>query len=269
MYYADVPHTWISTPTPRHDAQWRLICFPHAGGGASSFHGWSAALADASVEVAALRLPGREARVNEPAIVELRSLVAQLDEALHGWSDGRPEVWFGHSSGARVAFELARRRRATGRRLPDQLVVSGAPAPDVPRAMSTLHTITDDQAFLAAVSCAYGGVPPTVLEHPELLSLVTPALRADLRMHERYVYVEAPPLPIPILAVGGADDRSVPEAWLRRWGRQTTSTFDVALLPGDHFYLQAPPARDLLLRLLVERAPPQPPGPEPTRSSQP
>ncbi len=244
---------WISTTTPRPNATWRLICFPHAGGGASSFFSWARELAHIPVEVATLRLPGRETRLREAPIEDLSTLVAHIDEALEACDDGRPAVWFGHSSGSRIAFEVARRRRASGRCLPTHLVVSGAPAPDVVRSTPTLHRIASDDEFLQAVAAAYGGVPAAVLGHRELRALVAPALRADLRMHERYVFTDEPPLPFPITAFGGLADTSVSEAWLRGWERHTAATFQWEMFAGDHFYLHESRARSALLRALIER----------------
>lgn len=243
--------SWISVPSPRPDATWRLVCFPHAGGGASSFYAWARELAGAPVEVATLRLPGREARLREAPIEDLPTLVAHIDDALDASGDVRPAVWFGHSSGARIAFELARRRRHRGGPLPIHLVVSGAPAPDVVRSTPTLHRILSDDEFLHAVAEAYGGVPSAVLAHAELRALVAPALRADLKMHERYVYTDDTPLPIPITAFGGTADQSVSETWLRGWERHTSSGFQSKLFDGDHFYLHEARTRIEVLRELL------------------
>lgn len=252
MYYAPVSDSWISVPAPRADATWRLLCFPHAGGGASSFFAWARELAPHPVEVATLRLPGRESRVRETPFEDLHTLIAHIDDALDAGRDPRPEVWFGHSSGARIAFELARHRRTRGGSLPAQLIVSGAPAPDVIRSTPTLHRIADDEEFLRAVAQAYGGVPATVLAHPELRALVAPALRADLKMHERYVYTERAPLPMPITAFGGTADPSVSEDWLRGWSRHTAHTFHWRMFEGDHFYLHDTQTRQAVIRAVLD-----------------
>jgi medium-chain acyl-[acyl-carrier-protein] hydrolase len=247
-----VTDRWFSVPRPKPDAEWRLVCFPHAGGGASSFVPWARALEDTPVEVAILKLPGREARVRELPIDDLALLVEHVGRAVSAL-DARPTVWFGHSSGARVAFETLRWLRARGRELPDRLFVSGAPAPDVPRTAPTLHTIEDDREFLQAVAESYGGVPQLVLDHDELRSLIVPALRADLKIHERYVYKDEAPLPLPITAYGGLDDASVPERWLTGWQRHTAADFSHQMFPGHHFFLHD--ARADVLRLVRDAAP--------------
>ena len=59
----------------------RLICFPYAGGGPSLFRGWPLELSQ-QVEVCAVQLPGREARMKEPPIGDLRRLVVELADAI-------------------------------------------------------------------------------------------------------------------------------------------------------------------------------------------
>jgi pyochelin biosynthetic protein PchC len=91
-----------------------------------------------------------------------------------------------------------------------------------------------------------------VLDDPELLELVLPALRGDYRAAETYRYRPGPPLRCPIVAlVGDADPRvSVDNA--RAWGEYSTGEFDLRVFPGGHFYLadQRPGVVDAILRSL-------------------
>ena len=73
-------------------------------------------------------------------------------------------------------------------------------------------------------------------------------MRADLELCETYAHAGQPPLPCPILALGGAADRWVPESELEGWRAHAGDTLRVAQLPGDHFYLQA--SQGALLALL-------------------
>jgi medium-chain acyl-[acyl-carrier-protein] hydrolase len=56
---------WIVRPRPNPRAALRLVCFPHAGGSASIFRTWPNALPP-EVELLAIALSGRDARVREP-----------------------------------------------------------------------------------------------------------------------------------------------------------------------------------------------------------
>jgi surfactin synthase thioesterase subunit len=105
----------------------RLICFPHAGGSASAFHAW--VLPD-EFEVWAVQPPGRGPRFAEQEISVLDLLRDEIIEALRPTIDnGVPFVFFGHSFGSLVAFEVARALSDRSLTLPMALLVSASPAP--------------------------------------------------------------------------------------------------------------------------------------------
>src|SRR5262245_63225231 len=109
MARSAVTERWLAYVSPRPAASVRLFCFPYAGGGASVFRGWADCLPGA-VEVCPVQMPGRETRFREPAFTRLPPLVEALAASLRPHLD-RPFAFFGHSLGALVAFELARRLR--------------------------------------------------------------------------------------------------------------------------------------------------------------
>lgn len=238
------PELWVARPVPRPQASLRLFCFPYAGSGPTAFRGWPerlAALTD--VEVLPIRLPGRESRLSEPPQVQLDRLAA----GVAAWID-RPYALYGHSVGARLAFDLAREFRRRGRREASLLCVSGCPAPQLPVATPEDSEL-DDESFIRRVT-GLGGMPPTLLENAELRELVLPALRADFAYVDRYRYHPEPPLAVPLHAFGGRDDPEAPAESVRAWQSQTSAEFRCSILPGDHFFLHSAASR--LLPLLAE-----------------
>jgi medium-chain acyl-[acyl-carrier-protein] hydrolase len=238
---------WFVRPQPRPSARVRLFCFPYAGIGASVYRPWAAELPQ-SVELLALQAPGREARFREAPISDVGEMVGQMIGGILPYLD-RPMVFFGHSMGALVAFELIRRLGADGLPVPRLLVVSGRRAPRIRDEDPPLHSLPDEE-FVTEIQRRYGGIPTEVMQHSELLALLLPALRADIEASERYRYEGAEPLRCPILAFGGAQDEQVPEAVLAGWQEESTGSFSLRLFPGGHFYLQS--ARAQLLEALVE-----------------
>jgi medium-chain acyl-[acyl-carrier-protein] hydrolase len=234
---------WIVTPRPLNSGM-RLICFPYAGGGASVFRSWADSEFLADVEVSTVQLPGRESRITEPPVGDLRRLVHMLCEALEPYLD-RPFVFFGHSIGALVSFELARVLRRKRGIEPSHLFVSGCPAPHLP----DLERICDlhDEEFLERLG-RFNGTPPEVLNHPELMQLMLPALRADFSLRDRYVYREEPPLNCPIIAFGGMSDQHVNGVLLGSWRQHTRERFQLWLFQGDHFFIRS--AQEPLLEVL-------------------
>jgi surfactin synthase thioesterase subunit len=181
-------------------------------------------------------LPGRGKRLREPPETDWPRLLAHLAPALRALAD-RPLAFFGHSLGAVLAFEVTRAwRAATGPR-PSHLFISGSRPPQVPRKRPALRNVSQAE-FLAALQ-EYGGTPPEVLAHAELMELIMPALRADFALAEQYRYQPEPPLEVPFTLMGGADDPRVAPAALEGWREQTRGPCRTRIFPGGHFYLEA------------------------------
>jgi medium-chain acyl-[acyl-carrier-protein] hydrolase len=241
---------WFSIAVPKPDAPLRLFCLPFAGGGASIYVPWARSLAAHAVELCAIQPPGRENRLSDAPFTAMAPLVDALASAMEPLLD-RPYALLGHSMGASVAFELAHELRARGRSLPRHLFAAAALAPDVADEDEPLHVIAGDHAFVTAVARRFGGVPQAVLDHAELRSMIAPALRADLMIHESHEYVPRKPLDADITAYGGSDDAKVGAAALEQWRAHTARAFASRVFEGDHFFLQS--ARDAVLDDVLAR----------------
>ncbi len=237
---------WL--PRMHADGALRLYAFPFAGGGSAAYHGLARRVR-ARVEVVPVLLPGRERRLVEPPLRDVGTLVDALADALAGELDAAPYAFLGHSLGALVAFELARRLRADGRRMPLHLFASACRAPQRVATERPLHRLPDEE-LLAAVE-DLGGMPPEVRQHAELAELVLPALRADFEMYETYRATPGEALEVPITALGGAQDREVPRADLEAWAEHAAGPFEVRWLAGGHFFLLDDP--DEVARVVDEK----------------
>jgi medium-chain acyl-[acyl-carrier-protein] hydrolase len=226
---------WILRLRPESAAPLRLFCFPFAGVGPSVYRAWPAELGP-GVDVCGVAPPGREGRFVEPAFTRLEPLIDALYPAILPFLD-RPFAFFGHSLGSLVSFELTRRLRREKQPLPAHLFVSGRRAPQLPIREERYHLLGDEE--LTATLRTYNGTPGAALEHAELMELMLPILRADFAVHETYEHVVEAPLEVPISAFGGVGDPTVPAERLEAWTAQTTKAFQLRLLPGDHFYLNA------------------------------
>src|SRR5690606_29917078 len=74
---------WTPTYRPKPTARKTLLCFPYAGGGATIYHGWQAAM-PASIDVCPVELPGRLSRLRDDPIDALEPLLDALTRALAG-----------------------------------------------------------------------------------------------------------------------------------------------------------------------------------------
>jgi medium-chain acyl-[acyl-carrier-protein] hydrolase len=236
---------WVVCPKFQPAAAIRLFCFPYAGTGVAVFRNWGEDLSPA-VEVCGIQLPGREHRWSEPPVGSIDELIPPLVEGLRPWLN-RPYAFYGHSLGARIAFEVARALRGTGLPQPSHLFVGASPAPQIPWSWPALRSMEDGD-FLDEIQRRYGGIPKQILAEPELLAALLPTLRADVALMETYRYIPEGPLDCPITAIGGAGDRIVPPSALQAWWTQTRNCFELHLLEGDHFFLQS--QRQRLLGLI-------------------
>src|ERR1017187_3798929 len=114
---------WIRRYHPSGASTARLICFPHAGGSASYFHPVSERFSPAT-DVIALQYPGRQDRRHELCIRDIDVLADRITEQLLCLSH-KPSVFFGHSMGATLAFEVAWRLERKGFNAPLHLTASG------------------------------------------------------------------------------------------------------------------------------------------------
>lgn len=237
---------WVTFKALREPSL-RLVCFPCAGGTPLDYRPWAPVLEAAGIEVQAVRLPGRETRIREPPYRALPALIDVLVE--HFDVPSRVEtVLFGHSMGALIAFELAHALRARNEALtPAHLVVAARIAPQLQARTSRLYALPDAE-FLQRIR-SYDGSPARAVEHPALMQLLLPTLRADFELVETYAYVERARLGCPISAFGGKDDPFSPPHYLEGWAALTSAEFSLSYLPGGHFFHRS--ARSQLLAELV------------------
>lgn len=229
------PTPWlIRQPSPAR--RLRLFCFPYSGGNAVSFAAWQREL-DPAIEVCAVQFPGRGARFREKPYSSFSSLIEALGEVIRQQEDGLPFVFFGHSLGSLVAFELVRYCRQHGLPMPLHLFASGCNSPPFKsKARSRrLHELPDDELIEALRD--YNGTPQEILDNRELMSLVLPAIRADFALGADYVYQPGPPLDIPITVLTGKLDKHVQAEGLKGWQDETRRDFLVHYFEGDHFFI--------------------------------
>lgn len=224
---------WLAPFGARPAANFRLFCFPYAGGGAAAYRQWVDALPPA-VELLPVKLPGRENRLRERPFTWLPALIEEVARALRPYFD-LPFAFWGHSMGALIGFELARYLRRINEAEPVHLFVSGYPAPQLPASGPFIHQLP--QADFIDELRRLRGTPEAVLQHAELMALLLPTLRADFTLLETYVYVAEAPLDCSISAFGGLEDGRASPNQLLAWREQTQRNFQLHLFPGDHFFL--------------------------------
>jgi medium-chain acyl-[acyl-carrier-protein] hydrolase len=232
----------------------RLVCLPYAGGAAALYRTWASGLPSA-IDVCPVELPGRGARMGEPLIADMTPIADHLAAAIGELPDNLPLALFGHSMGARIAFEIA--RRLDGRVA--HLFASGSPAPGMRRDVSLSDPrptaeLSDDE-FRQRLR-ELGGTPRQILEHDELMALVLPTVRADFILIEEYRADPDARLSCPLTAFAGADDpgAAAGDPAMIAWRQRTTGPSRIVGVDAGHFFLESHRA-DLLREIAHDLAP--------------
>ncbi|MBV4429418.1 thioesterase II family protein [Clostridium tyrobutyricum] len=209
-----------------------LVCFPFAGGGASSYNSWRKELEDV-INVCPVQLPGREDRIMEESYKDMEKLVYDVTEELNGFCDKQLYL-FGHSMGAKIAYEVAKKLEENGRKV-KLLIVSGSRVPHIPEPRP-IYNLPDSE-FIVALK-RFEGMPKEILENRELLKFFLPMLRADFEMDEIYYTKDAVKLKSPILAIGGRLDKEANENEISEWKQYAGSKFEYKMFKGGHFFIK-------------------------------
>lgn len=233
-------------PKPNPHARVRLFCFPYAGGTAPIFRTWPNYL-PAEVEVCAVQYPGRGTRIAEPLREDVEELMNSSYDELQPFLN-KPFAFFGHSMGALVSYEFARRLQREQRSGPIGVFVSGCTAPHL-RATDRITYDLPEPEFIDELR-RLQGTPPEVLDSKELMQLMLPIIRADFKASQTYQYVPGPPLGCPIRAFGGLNDETVSREQVQGWGEHTSAGFRAQMMPGDHFFLNS--SQPLLTRMVAQ-----------------
>jgi surfactin synthase thioesterase subunit len=216
----------VTGPTPR------LFIFPHAGGSAQDYVAFANTFSS-DIKRLAVQYPGRGGNHDLASFRSIQDLAERVYKMLSPLerSDGAV-AFFGHSMGALVAFDVARRFEAVGNPIA-ALFVSACGAPgrvgyeDIP---------DHDRGLLAAVS-DITGANPEFLENEEFAARILPALRG-LKAIANY---DCPPdatLSCPIFAFFADSDDVASREKVLPWSERTTAEFSAREFTGHHFYLQ-------------------------------
>jgi surfactin synthase thioesterase subunit len=222
----------------------RLICFPHAGGGAAAFRPWVGCIA--GVDLIAAQLPGRLDRLGETPITKFDEMIDHL--GIGPYTDG-PYALFGHSMGGLLAYEIARRLCAIG--LPPATVVASGVESPIAAAVNALRIpASPTEEWLLDEVKADSTVPGELLAQQEFRSLWLPILRADFSLCGDYRFNEPHRLlSVPTFVYYGVDDVPDPDGFGREWRHAVSAGVILRAFPGNHMFLET--SQHLVLQQLT------------------
>jgi surfactin synthase thioesterase subunit len=224
----------IETLTKNHNAKVRLFCFHYGGGSSTSFYPWISKI-PSFIELMAVELAGRGRNMSQPLLTNVHDITALMIEEIKYYLD-KPFIFFGHSVGSLICFDLTKAMREQNLQIPMHLILSGSMAPH------TLHKRKhichlDDIAFTEELK-VYNGIPQEVQNEPSLMEMFLPIIRADMSIIENYNHSQDKPLDCNITTIAGKNDPTVAIEDVQAWKSHTMLSHNHYTLDGDHFFIK-------------------------------
>uniref|UniRef100_H0XIG5 oleoyl-[acyl-carrier-protein] hydrolase n=1 Tax=Otolemur garnettii TaxID=30611 RepID=H0XIG5_OTOGA len=222
------------------EAVFKLICFPWAGGGSLYFAKWGQKIHD-SLEVHSVRLAGRESRFEEPFAKDIYQVVDEVVCAILPVIQDKPFALFGHSMGSYIAFMTALHLKEKYQLEPVHFFVSSTSPPQfkskTPPSIPKDGELSEEQ--IGQYLMTFGGTPKNFVDNKEVLQQYIPLLKADIHIISTYIFDKPskPVLSCDLTCFIGSED-IVKD--MKDWKDLTSGSFNILVLPGDHFYLMQP-----------------------------
>lgn len=246
----------------------RLYCFAYAGGHPNVFREWTFHI-PANVQICPIAMPGYGKQTNRAFWKSVRELSANITSSI---PTDVPFALAGSCLGAIISFEVARSLRNAGKRLPLHHFAIACSAPqDYSRALRLLYSNRlKENAFFVPSEESDAAVrfqdlsiqerDDTVRDLHQLgffkdeetlanltqnqvyFEYVMAQIAGQMQLAERYVYDQTvQPSNIPVTAISGKLDDTIPEDWPKSWEthtRKASSFRHVEIKDGGHYIIQ-------------------------------
>lgn len=216
----------------------RAIMLHHAGGDRYAYRLFPSLLVP-EIEVITPELPGRGDRFSEKLLDNISAIVEDLFQQILPFTD-QNYVLVGKSMGALTGYLLLLKMMKQGVKLPEHVVFGSRKSPDgYAGHVKIAHLNSFD--FWEGVK-GYGGCPPALLQHQELMEMYEPILRADFKALEEYVFDQNTAIPIPVNAdVWTGENDRITEEETYGWKHFFSGNVQFKTLPGGHFFMYDTP----------------------------
>ncbi|EHC0798147.1 thioesterase [Salmonella enterica] len=226
---------WFTTAREARSNDAVLYCLAHAGGNAEDYLRWQSGLSD-DLLMKAVTLPGTGRRYGEAYPTDINLLTDNIAAAIEREGD-KTFYLFGHSMGAILAWEVARKLRMP----PAGLLLSASLSPtEIPSPRIIRMAEIDNETFIQEM-LYFNGIDESLVHNPFLNDIVAEKLKRDFQLIARYRYQHSAPVSAPVMVIVGEDDAHVPVDSLMKWQSHTQHFLGTKQVPGDHFYFNDHP----------------------------
>jgi surfactin synthase thioesterase subunit len=230
----------------------KLFCFPYAGGSASVFSSWEDRL-DSNIIVHPVELAGRGRRIVEKPYQSVPEAALDVIRRIKHQLFDSPFAFFGHSMGGAISYELTRQLRKKRYPMPSHIFLSGRSVPHILRNdVPAYHTLPEGEFREKVLDL--GGTPRELFDHPELLEILIPLLRADFRISRLFMEDFGPkeniePLDCDITVLNGTEEDLLPEQ-INEWKLHTNQNCTFHMFEGDHFFINDEETQEKIFKII-------------------
>ena len=222
----------IFYPKPISNSVLQLICFPYAGGGISSFIPLKQKLPE-GIGLGIIELPGRGEKYFENFYSEPLKLINDLVEELQT-NIQIPTIYWGHSLGANIAFELTATMKDRNMVLPQHVIVSGSVPSSFEKERKNWEKMNDDKLLHEIKE--FGGTPKEIFDNKELLQILLPMLRSDLILGSKFPERKGCYTAVEASVLSGKND-TIKEIELQAWSDHFNIVNPIKWFEGGHFFI--------------------------------
>ena len=228
---------WIFKYKKSEDADCRIFFFHHAGGTIDIYRNWGKLLLD-KADICLVQLPMRANRIKEELPDSIEELANDFIEDCIELFD-KPFVIFGHSMGAQLAYEAARKLTLKGID-PLALFVSGCSSPNInSKIFDYENALYADEDILLEILKSYDHMLDNeVLKDRDFLDYYLPIVRKDFYLSDSYKKEKKKTLNCDVHILYSENDIHVKKDYLRDWKEYTIKDSIYTCYDGNHFYLE-------------------------------
>lgn len=211
-----------------------LYCLANAGGSATMYLKWKKHISE-FIELRPIEIPGRGKRIGEPLLSSIDDIVNDIYLQMINDVDKSPYAIFGYSMGSLVGYELYRKLKQKGHRLPTHFFASSFEAPPyIPKKEPTYHL--PDKEFKKEV-LKYNGFPQELMNDESLMNYYLSVLRSDFEAIDTYQYLNAESLIQSNVTVLYGEDDNVSLYKMEGWKYLTEKKCILHKFKGGHFFI--------------------------------
>ncbi|WP_282089869.1 thioesterase II family protein [Aquimarina algiphila] len=212
----------------------KIFFFPHSGSGPGLYMNWGKYLE--GFEVIGVQYPGRGSRIAEEFSKTLEELVTSIFNSLDWKSISGNFFFFGHSLGALIAYELAKKIEKNNLPTPKSIIISALPSP-ISNSYKDRVKIVDEVELIDMMYSLSEELAEEFTKDEDLIALYVEIVNADIALLGTHTPSANDTLDTDIHVFGGTEDSIAINA-LETWQEHTLSNFSLHLFNGGHFYYQ-------------------------------